>query len=87
MLNWRRVLGPRRPIGAPEIKDSRVGPLIALTAGGRARWTPRDYAHLAAEGFAKNAVAYRCVRMIAEAAASTPLIVFADGARRDEHPL
>ncbi|MDP3655777.1 MAG: phage portal protein, partial [Brevundimonas sp.] len=87
MLNWRRPFGGRRRISAPEIKDSRAGPLIALTSGGRARWTPRDYAHLAEEGFAKNAVAYRCVRMIAEAAASTPLLVFADGVRRDDHPL
>ncbi len=87
MLNWRRSLAGRRRASAPEIKDSRVGPLIALTAGGRARWTPRDYAHLAEEGFARNAVAYRCVRMIAEAAASTPLRVFVDGVRRDDHPL
>src|SRR5690606_25716387 len=55
--------------------------------GGRARWTPRDYAHLAEEGFGKNPVAYRCVRMIAEAAAATPLAVFANGARSDNHPL
>ncbi|MEY3842184.1 MAG: hypothetical protein RLZZ542_1294, partial [Pseudomonadota bacterium] len=87
MLNGRRPFEGRRRASAPEMKDSRVGPLIALTAGGRARWTPRDYAHLAEEGFAKNAVAYRCVRMIAEAAASTPLVVFADGVRRDDHPL
>lgn len=87
MFDWRRPIAGRRRASAPEIKDSRVGPLIALTAGGRARWTPRDYAHLAEEGFAKNAVAYRCVRMIAEAAASTPLVVFADGVRRDDHPL
>ena len=87
MLNWRRSLAGRRRTSAPEIKDSRVGPLIALTAGGRVRWTPRDYAHLAEEGFAKNAVAYRCVRMIAEAAASTPLRVFVDGVRGDDHPL
>jgi len=87
MLNWRRPFEGRRRVPAPETKDSRVGPLIALTAGGRARWTPRDYAHLAEEGFAKNAVAYRCVRMIAEAAASTPLVVFAEGVRRDDHPL
>jgi HK97 family phage portal protein len=87
MFDWRRLFEGRRRVPAPETKDSRVGPLIALTAGGRARWTPRDYAHLAEEGFAKNAVAYRCVRMIAEAAASTPLVVFADGVRRDDHPL
>ena len=87
MAKLRWPMGRRGRERAPEIKDSRIGPLIALTSGGRARWTPRDYAHLAAEGFAKNAVAYRCVRMIAEAAASTPLLVFADGVRRDDHPL
>ncbi|MBU1346639.1 MAG: phage portal protein [Alphaproteobacteria bacterium] len=70
---------------APEIKDSRAGPLIALTGAGRPRWTPRDYASLAREGFGRNAVAYRCVRMIAEAAASAPLAVFVDGARDDDH--
>ena len=87
MLNWRRPFGDRRRVAAPEIKDSRVGALIALAGGGRARWTPRDYASLATEGFTKNPVAYRCVRMISEAAAATPLAVFAGGVRADEHPL
>ncbi|QDH74907.1 phage portal protein [Brevundimonas sp. M20] len=86
MLNWRRPFGDRRRIAAPETKDSRAGALIALTGDGRARWTPRDYASLAVEGFTKNPVAYRCVRMIAEAAAATPLRVFSDGVRRDHHP-
>jgi HK97 family phage portal protein len=72
---------------APEIKDSRAGPLIALTHAGRPRWTPRDYAHLAREGFGKNPVAYRCVRMIAEAATATPLTVSVGGVRADDHPL
>jgi len=72
---------------APEIKDSRAGPLIALTSAGRPRWTPRDYAALASEGFTKNPVVYRCVRMIAEGAASVSLNVFEDGMRADDHPL
>lgn len=87
MRKWRWPFEGRRGVNAPEIKDSRAGPLIAFAGGGRARWTPRDYASLAAEGFGKNPVAYRCVRMIAEAAAATPLIVFADGARSDDHAL
>lgn len=87
MAKLRWPTGRRGRERAPEIKDSRAGPLIALTAGARARWTPRDYAHLAQEGFAKNAVAYRCVRMIAEGAASTPLLVFEGGVRADDHPL
>jgi HK97 family phage portal protein len=71
---------PLRP-RPPEDKASRTGAIMALTGAGRPRWTPRDYAHLASEGFGRNAVAYRCVRMVAEAAASTPLAVFRDGAR------
>ncbi|KQS54027.1 portal protein [Brevundimonas sp. Leaf363] len=71
----------------PEAKASRAGPLIAISSGGRPRWTPRDYAALADAGFARNAVAYRCVRMIAEAAASTPLKVRQDGAFAPEHPV
>ncbi len=84
-LPWLSSRGARTR--APEMKDSRVGPLIAMTGAGRPRWTPRDYASLASEGFAKNPVVYRCVRMIAEAAASTPLTVFENGVRADGHPL
>ncbi|MBA4804915.1 MAG: phage portal protein [Brevundimonas sp.] len=86
MWDWRRPFGRRR-IAAPESKDSRTGPLVAFTSAGRPRWTPRDYTTLATEGFGRNAVAYRCIRMIAEAAAATPLAVFVDGARTDDHPL
>ncbi len=75
---------PRRP---PETKDSRAARLIALTTAGRPRWTPRDYAALASEGFGKNPIAYRCVRMIVEAAAAVPLTVFVGGKRADDHPL
>jgi NlpC/P60 family putative phage cell wall peptidase len=38
-------------------------------------WSARDASVFAREGYAKNAIAYRCVRMIAEAAASAPLRV------------
>jgi HK97 family phage portal protein len=84
-LRWPEGRGGRA--AAPEIKDSRAGALIALTGVGRPRWTPRNYADLASEGFGKNPVVYRCVRMIAEAAASTPMRVFAGGERSDDHPL
>lgn len=42
---------------------------------GRPVWPMRDPASFAREGYARNAIAYRCVRMIAEAAASAPLKV------------
>ncbi len=89
MLSPRAWLSRARRAPAPqtETKDSRAQRLVALTTAGRPQWTPRDYAALAREGFACNPVAYRCVRMIAEAAASTPLAVFVDGARAPTHPL
>jgi len=71
----------------PEGKASSVGSVVALQGQGRPRWTPRDYAGLAREGFMKNPVAYRAVRMIAEAAASVPLLLYEGAAELDAHPL
>jgi HK97 family phage portal protein len=58
-----------------EAKASRVAPLIAISSQGRPVWSPRDYAGFAKEGFQSNPVAHRCIRLIAEAAASVPLDV------------
>ncbi|MDC7677242.1 phage portal protein [Asticcacaulis machinosus] len=76
-----------RLFGRVETKQSEARTLIAVSQMGKAQWTPRDYASLASEGFMKNAVAYRCVRMIIEAAASVPLRVEHDGKRVTDHPL
>jgi HK97 family phage portal protein len=84
MVLFPRFRGRRR---APEVKDSVTRAMVAVTSVGRPVWTPRDYECLAREGFAKNPVAYRCVRMIAEAAASAPLVVFHEGRRASDHPL
>ena len=70
-----------------ERKRSAVAPMIALHAAGKPQWTPRNYAALAAEGFAANPVGYRCVRMIAEAAASIPWLAYEEGAECADHPL
>ncbi len=70
-----------------EAKASKTAKLFAWASSGQPVWTPRDLAALAREGFAQNAVVYRSVRMIAEAAASVPLFLF-DGEREvDTHPL
>jgi HK97 family phage portal protein len=70
-----------------EQKQSAVGTVVAMNVVGRPVWTPRNYQALASEGFAKNAIAYRCVRMIAEACASVPLRVEFEGRRAPDHPL
>ena len=62
--------------GVSEEKASRTGPLIAFETLGRPVWTPRDYAAFAREGFMQNPIVYRSVRMIAEAAASVPLLAY-----------
>ena len=56
----------RNVLRAPEAKASRTAQLIAFESGGRARWTPRDYAALAREGYVQNAIVYRAVRLVAE---------------------
>jgi HK97 family phage portal protein len=71
----------------PEQKASRTGAMFALFSGTRPHWSPENVTDLAREGYAKNPVAYRCVRMIAEAVASLPLVLY-DGLRElDRHPL
>jgi HK97 family phage portal protein len=72
---------------APERKDSRTGRIIALASGGQARWTPRDYATLAREGYGRNAIVYRAVRLIAESIGGLTYLLYEGAAERDAHPL
>ncbi len=83
-------LAPRERAAEPlraEAKASAAGPLIAFQSAGRPVWTPRNYAALAREGYAGNAIAYRCIRLIAEASASVPWLLYDGAAEIDEHPL
>jgi phage portal protein BeeE len=82
----RARLWPRRP--APELaKASATGALVAWEPLGAPVWTPRDYQAFAREGFMQNAIVYRSVRMIAEAAATIPLLLYERDAEVSEHPL
>jgi HK97 family phage portal protein len=75
--------------GAPELEEkaSRTGPLLAIQGSAQPVWSPRDYAALAREGYGKNPVVYRAVRMIAEAASSVPLTLFDGDDELSAHPL
>jgi hypothetical protein len=75
-----------RPLGAEE-KATATGPLIAYENLGEPVWAPRDYAAFAREGFMQNAIVYRSVRMIAEAAASIPLLLYEGLNEIETHPL
>jgi HK97 family phage portal protein len=80
-----RRADPARP--EIETKFSQVGPLLALHQVGRPVWTPRDYAALAREGYQRNPIVYRAVRLLSEAVASVPWTIF-DGEREaPDHPV
>lgn len=71
----------------PEAKASRVAQLFAMESGGRARWTPRDYAALAREGYVRNAIAYRAVKLVAESAGALTFLLYDGQEELERHPL
>ncbi len=73
--------------GAEFVKGSHVGPLIAYGNLGQPVWAPRDYTTFAREGFMQNAIVYRSVRMIGEAAATIPLLLYEGDTEIEAHPL
>lgn len=83
VTRWRAP----RPADVSNTKASVVAPLVAMQWQGQPVWSPRDYTGFAREGFMQNAVVYRCVRMIAEAAASVPVVLYQGADAVCEHPL
>ena len=84
-LSWPRLAGnagARR-----EKKSASPGGFIAFHAQGEAHWTRRDYAALAREGFMRNPIVHRAVRLIAETASAVPWLLYEGAAELDEHPL
>jgi len=70
-----------------EQKASATGRVMAWGSAGRVAWSPRDTSSLTRAGFAANPVGFRCVRLIAEAAAALPLLCEDANARYETHPL
>jgi len=87
----RAAAGPPSPLrggdGGGGITPKSLGPYFAFDRLGQPAWAPRDYSAFAREGFMQNAILYRAVRMIAEAAASVPLLLYAGDEEIAEHPL
>jgi HK97 family phage portal protein len=81
MLNLKNLFRP------PETKASRTAQVLAFESGGRARWSPRDYAGLAREGYLANAIVHRSVRLVAENAASCAFLLYEGAQERNDHPL
>ena len=67
-MNLGKILFWRKAAVPAELKHSAAAPMIAIDSGRQPQWMARNVHAFAREGFAGNAVGYRCVRMIAEAA-------------------
>ena len=80
--NWPWKAGS---VAVPE-KKSGMG-FVALHAAGEAHWTRRDYAALAREGFMRNPVVHRSVRLISGTASAIPWLLYEEGGELDAHPL
>ena len=92
MKNWiQTALGSKRSdkrMDADKISiKSEDRPLIALQLAQRAHWGDHSFSGLSAAGYQNNAIAYRCVRLIAEAAASVGLTVTRSGSIISDDPL
>ncbi len=91
----RAAIPARRPASAtgvhiaapPDRKASATGPVVALHTAGRPVWTSRDYGALARAGYMENPIVYRCVRMVASAAASVKWQLFEGTREVPDHPV
>ncbi len=70
------------PFSTARREEKSSVPLIALSQIGEARWGSREGTALTRDGYLQNAIAYRAVRMVAETAASVPLVTAHEGAGR-----
>ncbi len=85
---FRKSAPPPDTGSAPERKASVTGRIVAMASGvGRPVWGPRDTAGLTRHGFTGNPVGFRCVKLIAEAAAAVPLVCQDRAARYETHPV
>ncbi len=65
----KTAMGAERKTAMGAERKTAMG-MESWYAPGRPVWSARDYAAFARDGYGRNAVAHRCVRLIAEAAAS-----------------
>ena len=85
MNRFLRWLTPRNGANHRELK-STGSPFFTLHDYHEPVWSSSDYGTLAREGYSRNPIVYRCVRMISEAAALVPFLIQDDGIEHSTHP-
>ncbi|HEV7255451.1 MAG TPA: phage portal protein [Mesorhizobium sp.] len=83
---WPKLRRAENAAARPRERKEAGGAFVALHGAGEARWTRPGYAALAREGFMKNPIAYRAVRLVAESAAALPWLAFEGEEERQGHP-
>jgi HK97 family phage portal protein len=89
-MDWKNWLRPGRrkaALTAGETKHSVATGFVALHTQTDASWTRRNYAALAREGFMRNPVVHRSAKLVAEAAAAVPWLIYEDRRELSDHPL
>lgn len=72
---------------APQGTQRKSAPLVAFTQPGLGFFSDRAGPALVHAGYHRNAVVYRCVRLVSEAAGSLVWTLLKDGAEASAHPL
>ncbi|PCI04332.1 MAG: phage portal protein [Hyphomicrobiales bacterium] len=84
LLQW---LTPSASKPAPLERKNYLNSMIAFENGTSANWSSSDPGRLSREGFLKNPIVYRCIRMIGDAGASIPWQLVEEGEKLDQHPM
>jgi HK97 family phage portal protein len=78
----------RRLFGRTEEKASATGQAIAYWTSGQPVYSDRNYETFAREAYVRNAIAHRCISLIAQAGASVPwLLNDRSGKEIESHPV
>lgn len=67
-------------------KTASANGYISLHETGLANWSSRNYLSMSREGFMKNPIAHRAIRMISETAANVPWTLFENETELSDHP-
>lgn len=81
---WAALTATSQP---GEAKASAALPLVTVGQAGVARHARWGGDKLAREGYAANIIAYLCIRLVADAVATLPLLFFRGDTETPEHPL
>lgn len=89
-LPWRRPRPDRETapgLHQQTVKAAYGGAGFTIHSLGKARWSPQNYSVLAREGYTRNPIVFRAIRLLAETASAVPWLLYEGREERTQHPL